>query len=116
MENTLKNQIKTMSEEQTFLKNQRKSVFIVGERKLSTSEAAFKHFQNRQGLKARHIAYAILREKDPASACNNYENLLRWERKHVEKIVDEHKAFFAERKAKWEAAQAAYESRQQQSA
>lgn len=109
MENKLKNQIKELSAEQTFNKDQRKAVHISGERKISATEAAAKHVANRYKLRLMHVAYAILRGKDPVVAVSNYDSSNPFHVKAVEKYVKEHEEYFAERKAYWEVKQAAWD-------
>lgn len=58
---TLKQAIKTLAAEQPLLKNQRKSVHIVGERTMTPYQAWSKHQDNRHTLRHMYIAYAILR-------------------------------------------------------
>ena len=55
--------IKEKSELQRFYKNQRKSVHIVGERKLPTWEAAYKHQSNREDLRAMYAVYGLSKGK-----------------------------------------------------
>jgi len=59
--NTLKEQIKELSEGQFELKNQRKTVKLIGERKIPTWEATSKHFYNRIKLREMYVAYGILK-------------------------------------------------------
>lgn len=57
----MKADIKAKAEEQLFYKNQRKTVKLVGERKISPSEATWKHQSNRQKLRLMYAAYGIAR-------------------------------------------------------
>lgn len=59
----MKADIKAKVEEQKFLKNQRKTVHLVGERKIDPSDAAYKHRQNREDLRMMYAAYGIARGK-----------------------------------------------------
>jgi hypothetical protein len=59
----MKADIKVKAEEQKFLVNQRKTVRIVGERKIEPSDAAYKHRQNREDLRMMYAAYGIARGK-----------------------------------------------------
>jgi len=60
----LKEEIKVASAYQRFLKNQRKTEKIVGNREMPASEATWKHTQNREKLSAMYVAYGIMRGKD----------------------------------------------------
>jgi hypothetical protein len=60
---TLKNEIKKLAEDQLYLKDQRKSDKIVGERKLQTWEAAMQHTANRHKLRIMYAAYGLMRGK-----------------------------------------------------
>ena len=60
---TLKNEIKQLSEDQLYLKDQRKSERICGERKLQPWEAAMQHTVNRQKLRIMFAAYGLMRGK-----------------------------------------------------
>lgn len=60
----IKNEIKRLSEEQVFLKNQRKTVKFVGERKIDSYEAVLKHQSNRELLRHLFEAYSLIRGKE----------------------------------------------------
>lgn len=89
-----KNYIKNMAEEQKFLKNQRKTEYLVGERKMPADEAAYKHCYNREKLRVLYAAYGILRGKKYSEIENHYpdENhpLQQYERS-IERVLKEHK-------------------------
>jgi hypothetical protein len=68
----LKDEIKKMSEEQRFLKNQRKDVHIKGERKMPTKEATWKHQVNREQLRIMFAAYGLMRGKTFSQIENHY--------------------------------------------
>ena len=57
----MKEDIKIKAEEQLFLKNQRKTVKLVGERKIEPSAATYKHLTNREDLRIMYAAYGIAR-------------------------------------------------------
>ena len=59
----LKSDIKVLAEEQKFLRNQRKTVHIVGDRKIPASEATWKHSINRHKLRLMYAAHALMRGK-----------------------------------------------------
>jgi len=69
---TLKNNIKVLSERQTFLKNQRKTVRLVGERKLEPWEAAYEHMDSRGKLRLMYAAYGLMRGKKFSETENHY--------------------------------------------
>lgn len=72
----LKEDIKEAAELQKFYKNQRKTVHIVGERKMSASDATWKHMTNREELRRMYIAYGMLRNKELSDIDRNYEEVL----------------------------------------
>jgi hypothetical protein len=59
--NALKSDIKKLSEEQKFLRNQRKAVHIKGERTMEPWVAAMKHRANREKLRIMFAAYGLMR-------------------------------------------------------
>ena len=62
--NTIKNEIKKLSSEQVVLKNQRKTVNLVGERTMEPYDAYMKHQHNRVQLWKLHTAYQLLKGKE----------------------------------------------------
>jgi len=60
----LKEVIKVAAIYQRFLKNQRKTVKLVGKREMSPSEAIWKHQVNREKLSIMYAAYGVMRGKD----------------------------------------------------
>lgn len=61
--NALKSDIKKLSEEQKFLRNQRKTVHIKGERTMEPWVAAMKHRANREKLRIMFAAYGLMKGK-----------------------------------------------------
>lgn len=59
--NTLKQQIKTLAEEQVVLKNQRKTVNLVGERTVDPQEAAWRHSVNKINLRHMYLAKGLIK-------------------------------------------------------
>lgn len=57
-----RSKIKELATEQTDLKNQRRSVHIVGERTISADSAASQHAMNRHKLRHLYIAYYLFRK------------------------------------------------------
>ncbi len=79
MENTLKYNtylmkvaIKRLVEEQKMLKNQRKTVHLVGERIMEPDRAWYKHYTNRLDLRVLYAAYGIARGKSFSQIENKY--------------------------------------------
>lgn len=69
----MKVDIKAIAEEQKFLRNQRKSVYIIGERKMPEWEAENKHRSNREKLRVMYAAYGIARGKCYSQIENHYQ-------------------------------------------
>jgi len=91
---TFKNYIKNMAKEQQFLKNQRKTVKLVGERKMSPSEATMNHFYNREKLRVLYAAYGILKGKKYSEIENHYpdeNHPLQQYEGSIERVLKEHK-------------------------
>jgi hypothetical protein len=94
-----KDYIKTMADEQRFLKNQRKTEKIVGERKMPAWEATYKHQSNREKLRVLYAAYGVLRGKSYSEIENHYDeenHPLKEYDKAIEKVLIEHKFLKAE--------------------
>lgn len=70
----IKNEIKRLSEEQIFLKNQRKTINLVGERKIDSYSAVLKVQANKDLLRHLFEAYAILRGKERTKCVNKEIN------------------------------------------
>jgi len=68
----LKNDIKNLVEEQKFLKNQRKTEHLVGERKIDFRLAAYKHTANREKLRLMYAAYGLMRGKKFSQTENHF--------------------------------------------
>jgi hypothetical protein len=68
----MKADIKTKVEEQRFLKNQRKTVKLVGERKVEPSVATYRHQTNREDLRIMYAAYGIARGHSFSRIENHY--------------------------------------------
>jgi hypothetical protein len=68
----MKADIKNMVEKQKFYKNQRKTENLVGERKISPSEATWKHTTNREDLRIMYAAYGLARGKSFSQTENKY--------------------------------------------
>lgn len=68
----MKEDIKAKVELQKFYKNQRKTEKLVGERKMSPSDATYKHHTNREDLRAMYAAYGQARGKSFSQIENHY--------------------------------------------
>ena len=68
----MKIDIKAKVELQKFYKNQRKTEKLVGERKMSPSDATYKHMSNREDLRAMYAAYGVARGKSFSEIENHY--------------------------------------------
>ena len=87
----MKADIKAKAEQQRFFKNQRKTVKIVDERKMSASEAWYKHKTNRFELELLYAAYGIARGKTFNQIENNYpeeSHPLKRCQKLIDKILE----------------------------
>jgi hypothetical protein len=70
--NALKNDIKKLSEEQRFLRNQRKTVNLKGERTMEPWVATMKHQANREELRLMFAAYGLMKGKTFSQIENNH--------------------------------------------
>jgi hypothetical protein len=91
-----KNYIKGVAAEQQVLKNQRKTVKLVGKRTMSPSDATMKHFHNREHLRVLYAAYGILRGKNYSEIENHYPDDKHplntpYMDKCIERVLKEHK-------------------------
>jgi hypothetical protein len=89
--NALKNDIKKLSEEQRFLRNQRKTVNIKGERTMEPWVAAMKHRANREKLRIMFAAYGLMRGKSLEQIETNHsseENSLKSFLPQISKIIE----------------------------
>jgi hypothetical protein len=68
----IKNDIKKLSEEQKFLRDQRKTVHIKGERKMEPWVATMTHQANREKLRIMFAAYGLMRGKSFSQIENNH--------------------------------------------
>lgn len=87
---TLKQTIKNLSSDQTFLKDQRKTVKIVGERKVQPWEATMKHASNREKLRILFAAYGLMKGKTFNQIENHYPeetHPLKQYQSQIDKII-----------------------------
>jgi len=87
----MKADIKVKAEEQKFLKNQRKDVNLVGERKMSASDATYKHQCNREELRMMYAAYGLARGKSIKQIENQHDeenHPLKQYQKTIDRIME----------------------------
>jgi len=90
----MKEDIKTKAEEQKFLKNQRKTVKIVGERIIPAKDATYKHMSNREDLRIMYAAYGIARGKTFSQIENHFPEVdhpLEKYQKSIDRILEKYK-------------------------
>ncbi len=92
--NTLKQLIKEKSERQRVLKNQRKTITLVGERTIDPQTATSSHAMNRVELKYLFISYAILRGKNPLDSVASYDPSDAWQKHYVDRNIEKYGAEF----------------------
>lgn len=91
----LKNEIKKLVEVQKELKNQRKTVRLVGTRTMEPWQAAMKHNSNRHLLRLMYAAYAKMRGKMYSTVENScklideYHPLYEYE-KQINSIIEKY--------------------------
>ena len=90
---TLKNEIKKLAEDQLYLKDQRKTVKYVGERKLQPWEAAMHHIVNRNKLRIMYAAYGLMKGKSFSQIENHYDEAnhpLKEFQSDIDKLILQH--------------------------
>jgi len=90
----MKEDIKTKVEEQKFLKNQRKTIKIVGERVIPAKDATYKHQTNREDLRIMYAAYGIARGKSFSQIENHYpeeNHPLQKYQKSIDRLLEKYK-------------------------
>jgi len=90
----MKEDIKTKAEEQKFLKNQRKTVKIVGERVIPAKDATYKHQTNREDLRIMYAAYGIARGKSFSQIESQHgeeEHPLQRFQKSIDRLLEKYK-------------------------
>lgn len=85
--NTLVNEIKNLAEQQVGLKNQRKTVHLIGDRTMSPTEALYKHAANRYQLRIMYAALGLLRGRDIETVDSNHADL---NMRAVNQLVEKH--------------------------
>lgn len=98
--NSLKEKIKSMSAEQTSIKQERKSITFQGKRTMDPSVATATAALRGENLRRLYVAYAVLRGKDAKRFDPKYAALLdepgngSWAKYHIEKVIAEYKPEF----------------------
>jgi len=90
----MKEDIKAKAEEQKFLKNQRKTVHLKGERKMSANDATYKVLENSEKLRALYAAYGLARGKSFSQIENHYpeeNHPLQKIQYRIDKIMESYK-------------------------
>jgi len=70
--NNFKEEIKKLAANQKVLRNQRKTVKLVGERTMEPAEATWRHQMNGEKLRAMYAAYGLMRDKPFSVTENRY--------------------------------------------
>lgn len=83
---TLKNEIKNLVAVQKELKNQRKTVNLVGDRTMEPWVASFKHVANRHTLRLMYAAYGVMRGKTYSQIENHFDEESHPLKKYESKI------------------------------
>ena len=68
----MRKDINAKVEEQRFLKNQKKTKKLVGERKIEPKDAAYKYMTNREDLRVMYAAFGLSRGKSFSVTENHY--------------------------------------------
>ena len=90
----MKEDIKTKVEEQLFLKNQRKTVKILGERTIPAKDATYRHRMNREDLRIMYAAYGIARGHSFSQTENHYPedgHPLQKYQKSIDRLLEKYK-------------------------
>lgn len=90
---TLKEKINSLSERQKFLKNQRKTVNLIGEKKMEPWEAAYEHLSKREKLRIMYAAYGLMRGKKFSEIENHYpeeDHPLHYFQTQINNLISQH--------------------------
>lgn len=90
----MKADISKKVEEQKFLKNQRKTVKLIGERIIPANDATYKHQTNREDLRVMYAAYGIARGRSFSQIENHYPedgHPLQKYQKTIDRILEGYK-------------------------
>lgn len=89
----MKADIKAKSEKQIMLKNQRKTVYIVGDRIIDAITANYTHYNNREDLRILYAAYGLARGKSFSQIENHYPELdhpLKTYQKSIDRVSEKY--------------------------
>lgn len=89
----LRENITVLEKEQRFLKNQRKTVNLIGERKIFNGQAQVKHIFNREKLRLMYAAYGLARGKNYSQIENAYpeeNHPLKNYQSRIDKILEDY--------------------------
>jgi len=89
----MKADIKAKAVEQIILKNQRKTIHIVGDRIMTASQAWYNHYTNREDLRILYAAYGQARGKKFSEIENHYseqEHPLKMYQKQVDRALEKY--------------------------
>jgi hypothetical protein len=84
----IKEKIKVLSKEQRVLKNQRKTIHLIGERTMEPWQAYFRHQSNRSELRELYIAYGIIKGRNTEELIAQYKTSINMDK--VNKLVIEY--------------------------
>jgi len=90
----IKADISKKVEEQKFLKNQRKTVKLIGERIIPAKDATYKHQTNREDLRVMYAAYGVARGHSFSQIENHYpedSHPLQKYQKTIDRILEGYK-------------------------
>ena len=90
---TLKNNIEILSKRQTFLKNQRKTVNLIGEKKMEPWLATMEHQKGREDLRLLYAAYGLMRGKTFSEIENHYpeeDHPLNQFKTQIDKLISQY--------------------------
>jgi hypothetical protein len=93
MKTTIKEEIKKLAENQTSLRNQRKTVHIKGERVMEPWKAAYLHSENRYKLRLLYAAYHVLKGRDLSTfETKNKENTwpISIYKRDIDKLIEKY--------------------------
>jgi len=93
MKTTIKNDIKKLAENQSNLRNQRKTIHIKGERVMESWKADYLHSENRHELRMLYAAYAVLKGKifEEIEPKNKPDKLpLSYYKNSIDKLVEKY--------------------------
>jgi hypothetical protein len=93
--NTLKHDIAELAAQQPILRNQRKTIHLVGERTIEPSTASWKHAGNREQLRLLYATQQVLKgvplaEIETSNKPNKIPLTNPWMKKQIDKLVEKY--------------------------